>query len=105
MTPSESQPVTTMPGATSGLHWQEGTEGLQFVELCLGGMASTYLGRGRSGGYGLYFTSQRVIGVRMRLLAQALLAPYLIVISRMSSLTALMKHAEHWGRSSTPTLN
>ena len=75
--------MTTMPGATSGLHWQEGTEGLQFGELFLGGMASTYLGRGRSGGYGLYFTSQRVIGVRMRLLAQALLAPYLIVISSL----------------------
>ena len=44
-------------------------------------MASTYLGRGRSIGYGLYFTDQRVFGVRMRLLAQALLAPYLIVIS------------------------
>src|SRR5438046_9753093 len=46
-------------------------------------MASTYLGRGRSRGYGLYFTDQRVIGVRMRLLAQALLAPYLIVISSL----------------------
>src|SRR5439155_36133 len=44
-------------------------------------MASTYLGRGRSIGYGLYFTDQRVIGVRMRLHARALLAPYLIVIS------------------------
>jgi len=43
--------------------------------------SSTYLGRGRSSGYGLYFTDQRVIGVRLRLLAQALLAPYLIVIS------------------------
>src|SRR2546425_4522863 len=72
--------MTTSPGATSGLRWKEGTEGLQFGELFLGGMASTYLGRGRSIGYGLYFTDQRVIGVRLRLLAQALLAPYLIVI-------------------------
>ena len=73
--------MTTSPGATSGLRWKEGTEGLQFGELFLGGLASTYLGRGRSIGYGLYFTDQRVFGVRMRLLAQALLAPYLIVIS------------------------
>src|SRR5438094_7400862 len=73
--------MTTLPGTTSGLQWKEGTEGLQFGELFLGGMASTYLGRGRSRGYGLYFTDQRIIGVRMRLLAQALLAPYLIVIS------------------------
>jgi len=51
--------------------------------LFLGGMASTYLGRGRSIGYGLYFTDRRVFGVRMRLLAQALLAPYLIVISSL----------------------
>src|SRR5467141_2429901 len=27
------------------------------------------------------------------------------IIERMSSLTELMKQAEHWGRSSTPTLN
>src|SRR2546425_13067861 len=27
------------------------------------------------------------------------------IIDRMSSLTELMKQAEHWGRSSTPTLN
>src|SRR6266480_4780828 len=40
-------------------------------------------GRGRSIGYGLYFTDRRVFGVRMRLLAQALLAPYLIVISSL----------------------
>src|SRR5437016_836949 len=73
--------MTTLPGATSGLRWKEGIEGLQFGELFLGGLASTYLGRGRSIGYGLYFTDQRIIGVRMRLLAQALLAPYLIVIS------------------------
>ena len=73
--------MTTLPGTTSGLQWNEGTEGLQFGELFLGGIASTYLGRGRSRGYGLYFTDQRIIGVRMRLLAQALLAPYLIVIS------------------------
>src|SRR5438876_103412 len=72
--------MTTLPGTTSGLQWKEGTEGLLFGELFLGGMASTYLGRGRSRGYGLYFTDQRVIGVRMRLLAQALLAPYLIEI-------------------------
>src|SRR5207247_11426732 len=75
--------MTTSPGATSGLRWKEGTEGLQFGELFLGGMASTYLGRGRSIGYGLYFTDQRVFGVRMRLLEQALLAPYLIVISSL----------------------
>ena len=75
--------MTTLPGTTSGLQWKEGTEGLLFGELFLGGMASTYLGRGRSRGYGLYFTDQRVIGVRMRLLAQALLAPYLIVISSL----------------------
>src|SRR5206468_3371375 len=75
--------MTTSPGATSGLRWKEGTEGLQFGELFLGGMASTYLGRGRSIGYGLYFTDRRVFGVRMRLLAQALLAPYLIVISSL----------------------
>src|SRR5437660_4733297 len=75
--------MTTLPGTTSGLQWKEGTEGLLFGELFLGGMASTYLGRGRSIGYGLYFTDQRVIGVRMRLLAQALLAPYLIVISSL----------------------
>src|SRR5438094_8888500 len=73
--------MTTSPGATSGLRWKEGTEGLQFGELFLGGSGSTYLGRGRSIGYGLYFTDRRVFGVRMRLLAQALLAPYLIVIS------------------------
>src|SRR5438132_14294194 len=73
--------MTTSPGATSGLRWKEGTEGLQFGELFLGGLRSTYLGRGRSIGYGLYFTDQRVFGVRMRILAQALLAPYLIVIS------------------------
>jgi len=72
--------MTTLPGTTSGLRWKEGTEGLQFGELFLGGIASTYLGRGKSSGYGLYFTDQRVIGVRMRLIAQALLAPYLIVI-------------------------
>jgi len=73
--------MTTSPGAASGLRWKEGTEGLQFGELFLGGLASTYLVRGRSIGYGLYFTDRRVFGVRMRLLAQALLAPYLIVIS------------------------
>ena len=73
--------MTTLPATTSGLRWKEGTEGLQFGELFLGGVASIYLGRGRSSGYGLYFTDQRVFGVRMRLLAQALLAPYLIVIS------------------------
>src|SRR5207244_13646943 len=73
--------MTTLPGTTSGLQWKEGTEGLQFGELFLGGIASTYLGRGRSIGYGLYFTDQRIIGVRMRLHARALLAPYLIVIS------------------------
>src|SRR5439155_11207377 len=72
------RPMTTLPGTTSGLQWKEGTESLLFGELFLGGMASTYLGRGRSIGYGLYFTDQRVIGVRVRLLAQALLAPYLI---------------------------
>ena len=27
------------------------------------------------------------------------------IIDRISSWTELMKHAEHWGRSSTPTLN
>src|SRR5256885_7418784 len=75
--------MTTLPGTTSSLQWKEGTEGLLFGELFLGGMASTYLGRGRSIGYGLYFTDQRVIGVRVRLLAQALLAPYLIVISSL----------------------
>src|SRR5438445_12310657 len=73
--------MTTSPGATSGLRWKEGTEGLQFGELFLGGLASIYLGRGRSICYGLYFTDQRVFGVRMLLLAQSLLAPYLIVIS------------------------
>ncbi|TMI48649.1 hypothetical protein E6H17_03130 [Candidatus Bathyarchaeota archaeon] len=76
--------MTTLPGTTSGLEWKEGTEGLQFGELFLGGIASTYLGRGRSPGYGLHFTDQRIICVRMRLLAQALLAPYLIVISSLS---------------------
>src|SRR5207245_8997717 len=75
--------MTTSPGATAGLRWKEGTEGLQFGELFLGGLASTYLGRGRSIAYGLYFTVQRVFGVRMRLLAQALLVPYLIVISSL----------------------
>src|SRR5437773_12090132 len=75
--------MTTSPGATSGLRCKEGTEGLQFGELFLGGMASTYLGSGRSIGYGLYFTDQRVCGGRMRLLAQALLAPYVIVISSL----------------------
>src|SRR6266566_5697869 len=73
--------MTTLPGTTSGLQWKEGTEGLQFGELFLGGLRSIYIDSGRSRGYGLYFTDQRIIGVRMRLLAQALLAPYLIVIS------------------------
>ena len=75
--------MTTLPATTSGLRWKEGTEGLQFGELFLGGVASIYLGRGRSSGYGLYFTDQRVIGVRMPLITQALLAPYLIVISSL----------------------
>src|SRR5437667_6952971 len=75
--------MTTLPGTTSGLQWKEGTEDLQFGELFLGGIASTYLGRGRSSGYGLHFTDQRIIGVRMRLLAQAILAPYLIVIGSL----------------------
>src|SRR3989442_9956889 len=73
--------MTTSPGATSGLRWKEGTEGLQFGEVFVGGLASIYVVRGRSIGYGLYFTHQRVFGVRMRHLAQALLATYLIVIS------------------------
>src|SRR5207244_7246583 len=94
--------MTTSPGATSGLRWKEGTEGLQFGELFLGGMASTYLGRGRSIGYGLYFTDRRVFGVRMRLLAQALLAPYLIVISSLYLLVFFERSEEHTSELQSP---
>jgi len=67
----------------SSLQWHEPVEGLEFGEIFLGGIASTYLGRGRSIGYAVYFTDRRAIGVKMRLLAQALLAPYIIVIGSL----------------------
>ncbi|MBO0888422.1 hypothetical protein J2P12_04910 [Candidatus Bathyarchaeota archaeon] len=73
----------------TGVQWHEPVEGLEFGETFLGGIASTYLGRGRSIGYAVYFTDRRVIGVRMRLLTQALLAPYIVVICILYILTLL----------------
>jgi hypothetical protein len=71
----------------SSLQWREPVEGFEFGEHFLGGIASTYLGRGRSIGYAVYFTDRRVIGVKMRLLAQALLLPYTIVVGSLYLLT------------------
>ena len=72
---------------TSGVQWHEPTEGLEFGEILLGGVASTYLGRGRSLGYALLFTDSRIIGVRLRRITQAILLPYTIAISGLYILT------------------
>ena len=80
-------PVSISQDTSSALRWHEPIEGLEFGELFLGGIASTYLGRGRSIGYAVHFTDKRVIGVRMRLLAQALLVPYLIIVGSLYLLT------------------
>lgn len=74
----------------SGLQWHEPIEGLDFGEVLLGGIASTYLGRGRSIGYAIVFTDRRIIGVRLRRITQAILLPYMIAIGALYILTVFV---------------
>jgi hypothetical protein len=53
-------------GTLSGLQWHDPIEGLEFGEIFLGGIISTYFARGRVLGYGFCFTDRRIIGFKMR---------------------------------------
>ena len=64
----------------SSLQWHEPLEGLEFGEVFLGGLASTYFARGRFPGYGLCFTDRRLIGIKMRLITRVVEAPILALI-------------------------
>jgi len=63
-----------------GIRWQEPIEGLEFGELFLGGIASSYFARGRVFGFGVIFTDRRIIGFKMRHVALTLKAPFVAVI-------------------------
>ena len=63
---------------------------MDFGEVLLGGIASTYLGRGRSIGYAFLFTDRRIIGVRLRRITQAILLPYMIAIGALYILTVFV---------------
>ena len=81
-----------------GLEWREPIEGLEFGELFLGAITSTFFARGRFSGYGICFTDRRIIGFRMRRVALILKTPfvaaigalYLVVILETLSGTALL---------------
>jgi hypothetical protein len=72
--------VTSSKDASTSLLWHEPIERLEFSELFLGGMASTYFARGRPSGYGFCFTDRRIIGFRMRRVSLAVEAPFLGLI-------------------------
>ena len=80
----------------SGLQWYEPIEGLEFGEIYLGGMASTYLSRGWSTGYAVFFTDKRAIGVRMGNRTRALLLPYSIAIASLYILAIFFIKSELW---------
>ena len=73
-------PVSNSHDTLSGLQWHEPVEGLEFGELLLGTVASTYFARGRTSGYGVCFTDRRIIGFRMRRFSLALKAPFVAAI-------------------------
>ena len=60
-----SRTVGTPPSITSP-RWIEPDESLEPGEYLLGGSTSTSLARGRVVGYGVYFTSRRIIGVKRK---------------------------------------
>ncbi|HYY90678.1 MAG TPA: hypothetical protein VE955_01675 [Candidatus Dormibacteraeota bacterium] len=73
--------MTSTKDASASVLWHEPIEGLEFGELLLGSMASTYFARGRTSGYGFCFTDRRIIGFRMRRVSLALKAPFITLIS------------------------
>lgn len=72
--------MSSSQNVLSSEHWHEPIEGLELGEVYLGGLASTYIARGRFPGYGLYFTGRRLIGVKMRLIMRVVEAPVLALI-------------------------
>jgi hypothetical protein len=90
--------VSNSQKTLAGVQWQEPIEGLEFGELFLGGIASSYFAHGRIFGFGFCFTDRRIIGLRMRRVALTLKAPfvtligvvYLVVILEALSGTALL---------------
>jgi len=90
--------VNILQDTLSGLEWREPIEGLEFGELFLGAITSTFFARGRFSGYGICFTDRRIIGFRMRRVALILKTPfvaaigalYLVVILETLSGTALL---------------
>ena len=90
--------MSTSQNTLPGVHWQEPMEGLEFGELFLGAIASSYFAHGRISGFGFCFTDRRIIGFKMRRIALALKAPfvatigvlYLVAILEALSGTALL---------------
>ena len=72
--------MSSSQNVLSSLQWHEPVEGLEFGEVLIGGLASTYFARGRFPGYGLYFTDRRLIGIKMRLITRAVEAPILALV-------------------------
>jgi hypothetical protein len=54
----------TSPSGT--IQWIEPVESLDYGEHILGGVTSTHLTRGHLGGYGVYLTNKRIIGVERK---------------------------------------
>src|SRR6059036_805664 len=96
-----SRTVGTHPPITSP-RWIEPDESLEPGEYLLGGSTSTNLSRGRAVGYGLYFTSRRIIGIKRSGIGLIILAAAVVLALTAVILPLIILHDPFVSFVSTP---